>query len=92
MIVWVILKLVEKVREIIAIVANFTMRMLTEDLNSSYWTIYTILTEDLGERKVCARFVPHQLNAPPHKIKKVNEFLMKKQICVIDLPPYSPDL
>ena len=25
------------------------------------------------------------------KTKKVNEFLMKKQICVIDYPPYSPD-
>ena len=26
------------------------------------------------------------------KTKKVNEFFMKKQICVIDHPPYSPDL
>ena len=39
-----------------------------------------------------ARFVPHQLNATPHKTKKVNEFLIKKQICVMDYPPYSPDL
>ena len=31
-------------------------------------------------------------NAPPHKTKKVNEFFMKKQICIIDYPPYSPDL
>ena len=82
----------EKVREIIAIDANFTLRMLAEELNSSYCTIYTILTEDLGKRKVCARFVPLQLSAPPHKTKKVNEFLMKKQICVIDHPPYSSDL
>ena len=52
----------EQVREIIAIDANFTVRMLAEELNSSYCTIYTILTEDLGKRKVCARFVPHQLN------------------------------
>ena len=85
-------ELVEKVREIIAIDANFTVKMLAEDLNSSYWTIYTILTEDLDKRKVCARFVPHQLNAPPHKTKIVNEFLMKKQICVIDHPPYSFNL
>ena len=34
--------------------------MLAEELN--YCTIYTILTEDLGKRKVCARFVPHQSN------------------------------
>ena len=85
-------ELVEKVREIIAIDANFTVRMLAEELNLSYCTIYTILTEDLGKRKVFARFVPHQLNAPPHKTKKVNEFLMKKQICVMDYHPYSPDL
>ena len=85
-------ELVEKVRDIIAIDANFTVRVLAEKLNSSCCTIYTILTEDLGKRKVFVRFVPHQLNAPPHKTKKVNEFLMKKQICVMDYPPYSPDL
>ena len=55
-------ELVEKVRKIIAIDANFSVRMLAEELNSSYCTIYTILTEDLGRRKVCADFVPHQLN------------------------------
>ena len=82
----------EKVREIIAIHANFTVRMLAEELNSSYCTIYTILTEDLGKRKVRAHFVPYQLNATPHKTKKVNEFLLKKQTCVINNPPYSPDL
>ena len=85
-------ELVEKVREIIAIDANFTVRMLAEQLNSSYCTIYKTLTEDLGKRKVCARFVPHQLNASPHKTKKVNEFLMKKQIYVIDHSSDSPDL
>ena len=52
-------ELVEKVREIIAIDANFTVRMLAEESNSSYCTIYTILTEDLGKRKVCGRFVPY---------------------------------
>ena len=85
-------KLVEKVREIIGIGANFTTRMLAEKLNTSKNTIWRILTEDLGKRKVCARFVPHQLNAPHHKTKKVNEFLMKKRISLINYPPYSPDL
>ena len=84
-----IVLLVEKIRKIIANDANSTVKMLTEELNLSYSTIYTILTGDLGKRKVRARFVPHQLNAPPHKIKKVNEFLMKKQICIIDHPSYS---
>ena len=31
-------------------------------------------------------------NAPPHKTKKVNEFLMKKRISLINHPPYSPYL
>ena len=66
--------------------------MLAEESSLSYCTIYTILTEGYGKKKVFARFVPHQLNAPPHKTKKVNEFLMKKQICVTDYPPYLPDL
>ncbi|XP_054729334.1 protein GVQW3-like [Anastrepha obliqua] len=50
-------ELVEKVRD-----GNFTVRMLAEELNSSTGTIWEILTDDLGKRKVCARFVPHQLN------------------------------
>ena len=85
-------ELVEKVREIIAIRANFTVRVLAEELNSCYCTIYTIITEDFGKREVCARFVPHQLNSPPHKNKKANEFLIRKQICVINHPSYSPDV
>ena len=36
--------------------------MLVEELNTIKNTIWRILTEDLGKRKVCARFVPHQLN------------------------------
>ena len=42
-------ELMEKVREIISIDANFTVIMLAEELNSSYCTIYTILTEDLAK-------------------------------------------
>ena len=55
-------ELVGKVREIIGIDVNFTTRMLSEELNTSKNTIWRILTEDLSKRKVCARFVPHQLN------------------------------
>jgi [histone H3]-lysine36 N-dimethyltransferase SETMAR len=31
-------------------------------------------------------------NAPRHKTVAVREFLAKKQVCVIQHPPYSPDL
>ena len=70
-------ELVEKVHEIIAIDAKFTVRMLAEELNLSYCTIYTILTEDLGKRKVCARFVPHQLRCGSHsKFSKIRFFFL----------------
>ena len=49
-------ELMEQVREIIAIDANFTVRMLAEKFNSSYCTIYTILTEDLGKKKGLCTF------------------------------------
>ncbi|XP_054744377.1 protein GVQW3-like [Anastrepha obliqua] len=52
-------ELVKKVREIIAVNGNFTVRMLAEELNSSTGTIWKILTDDLAKRKVCACFVPH---------------------------------
>ena len=52
--------------------------MLAEELNSSYCTIYTILTEDLGKRKVCARFVPHQLNDDQKSLKNFDE---KTDLC-----------
>ena len=75
-------ELVEKVREIIAIDANSTVRMLTEELNLSYCTIYTILTEDLDKRKVFARFVPHQLNATPLQDQKSQRiFYEKTHLC-----------
>lgn len=54
-------ELVQKIREIIAIDGNFTVRMLAEELNTNRETVRQILTIDLGKRKVCARFVPHQL-------------------------------
>ncbi|CAD6999217.1 unnamed protein product [Ceratitis capitata] len=79
-------ELVEKVREIFGIDANFTTRMLTEELNTSKNTIWRILTEDLGKRKVCARFVPHELN-DDQKIARI--FNEKRDF---EHPPYSPDL
>ena len=61
---------VEKVREIIGIDAKFTTRMLAEELNTSKNTIWRILIEDLGKRKVCVRFFSHHLNAPHYKTQK----------------------
>ncbi len=35
--------------------------MIADELNISEGSIHKILTNDLGKRKVCARFVPHFL-------------------------------
>ena len=50
-------ELVEKVREIIAIDAIFTVRMLAEGLNLSYCRIYTIFTEDSPNLSPCDYFL-----------------------------------
>jgi hypothetical protein len=35
--------------------------MITESLNVPKTVVFRILKEDLGKRKLCARFVPHSL-------------------------------
>jgi predicted transcriptional regulator len=55
-------ELLQKIREIIAVDGNFTVRMLAEELGTNRETVRHILTKDLGKKKVCARFVPHELN------------------------------
>ena len=89
-------ELVKKVREIIAIDADFTVPE-GKTVNGEY---YLQVLHRLWSRKVRVRpeypegkqlFVLND-NAPPHKTKKVYEFLIRKQICVIDHPPYSTDL
>jgi len=54
-------KNVEKVRQAIVRCSKVSLKTLEEDLAMSGATIYRILTENLGYRKLCARFVPHKL-------------------------------
>ena len=74
-------ELMDKVCDIIGIDAKYTTRMLAEELNTNKNTIWRISTEDLGKRNVFARFVPQQLNAPPHKTKKQRIFDEKTDLC-----------
>ena len=74
-------ELVEKLREIIAIDANFTMRMLAEELDLSYCPIYTLLT-----------FCSTSVKCTTSQDQKSQRIFDTKQICVMDYPPYSPDL
>ncbi|KAG5333554.1 SETMR methyltransferase, partial [Acromyrmex heyeri] len=56
-------EMIEKVRYFIANVRNASLKMMEEALNISRETIRTILHEDLGKTKVCAKFVPHTLRS-----------------------------
>jgi len=38
-----------------------TLQMIADRLNIGKETVRQIITEDLGKRKICARFVPHAL-------------------------------
>ena len=51
----------------------FLRECLAEELNTSKNTIWRIITEDLGKRKVGARFVPHQLNEDQKSQRIFNE-------------------
>ncbi|UYV82258.1 hypothetical protein LAZ67_21001480 [Cordylochernes scorpioides] len=52
---------IEKVREFVANNRSASLRMMAEVLHINKETIRTILHEDLGKTKVCAKFVPHTL-------------------------------
>lgn len=52
---------IEKVREFIKAEPKSSLRYMEMELNISRDSIHRILTDHLGLRKVCARFVPHKL-------------------------------
>ena len=54
---------VESVRRLLTEDRCTTLQMIADRLNIGKETVRRILTEDLGKRKICARFVPHALTA-----------------------------
>lgn len=52
---------IEKVKAILRSDRCVSARLIEEETGIPKSTVYRILTEDLGKRKVCARFVPHTL-------------------------------
>ena len=52
---------IEKVRQFIKNESKSSVRYMEMKLNLSATSIYRILTEHLGLRKICSRFVPHKL-------------------------------
>ncbi|KAG5330105.1 SETMR methyltransferase, partial [Acromyrmex heyeri] len=54
-------EMIEKIRDFVANDRNASLKMMEEALIRE--TIRTILHEDLGKTKVCAKFVPHTLRS-----------------------------
>jgi len=54
-------KNVESVRRVLTEDRRTTLQIIAYRLNIGKETVRRIVTEDLGKRKICARFVPHAL-------------------------------
>ena len=52
---------VETVHHLLTEDRRTTLQMIADRLNICKETVHRIVTEDLGRRKICARFVPHAL-------------------------------
>ncbi|KYN42770.1 hypothetical protein ALC56_02572 [Trachymyrmex septentrionalis] len=61
--------MIEKVCNFVANDRNASLKMMEEALNINRETIRTILHEDLGKTKVCAKFVPHTLRSDQFCVK-----------------------
>ena len=83
---------IEKVREFIKREPKSSVRYMEMELNISKDSIHRILTEVLGLRKVCARYVPHKLTDDQKLLRIQRFFLTKNHIFTINHSPYSPDL
>jgi len=52
---------VESVRRLLTEDHHTTLQVIADRLNIGKETVRQIVTEDLGKRKICMRFVPHTL-------------------------------
>jgi len=52
---------VESVRRLLTEDRRTTLQVIADRLNIGKETVRRIVTEDLGKRKICTRFVPHTL-------------------------------
>ncbi|EGI59647.1 FLJ37770-like protein, partial [Acromyrmex echinatior] len=77
---------IDEVKKIVLANRRITVREVVEDLNISIGSCHSIFTNDLGMRRVAAKFVPKLLNfdQKQHCINIAKELL--------DSPSYSPDL
>ncbi|KAG5331324.1 SETMR methyltransferase, partial [Acromyrmex charruanus] len=80
---------IDEVKKIVLANRRITVREVAEDLNISIGSCHSIFTNDLGMRRVAAKFVPKLLNFDQ---KQHREFLAKNNTLMMPQPPYSPDL
>ncbi|XP_011873819.1 PREDICTED: putative uncharacterized protein FLJ37770, partial [Vollenhovia emeryi] len=80
---------IDEVKKIVLANRRITVREVAEDLNIS---IGSIFTNDLGMRRVAAKFVPKLLTFNQKSSLLVCEFLAKNNTLMMPQPPYSPDL
>ena len=63
-------EMMEKVRQMLVQDRRLTLRFIAEELGISKDTTHTIVRHDLGKRKICSQFVPHNL-AEEEKAKRM---------------------
>ncbi|KYN39235.1 hypothetical protein ALC56_06368 [Trachymyrmex septentrionalis] len=80
---------VQEVKEIVLKNRRITIREIADDLNISFGSCQSILTDVLGMTRVSAKFVP-KLRSKTSLL--VSSFLTKNNIIIMPQPPYSPDL
>ncbi|EGI59805.1 FLJ37770-like protein, partial [Acromyrmex echinatior] len=87
---------IDEVKKIVLANRRITVREVAEDLNISIGSCHSIFTNDLGMRRVAAKFnknwLLHHDNALAHISLLVREFLAKNNTLMMPQPPYSPDL
>ncbi|XP_035226671.1 protein GVQW3-like [Stegodyphus dumicola] len=54
-------EVIEKVRDLVKCDRRLTFRVIANELNMDKKIVRRTLTQDLGKRKICSRFVPHHL-------------------------------
>ncbi|KYN30749.1 hypothetical protein ALC56_14951 [Trachymyrmex septentrionalis] len=80
---------VQEVKEIVLKNRRITIREIANDLNISFGSCQSILTDVLGMTRVSAKFVP-KLRSKTSLL--VSSFLAKNNTIIMPQPPYSPDL
>jgi len=72
---------VESVRRLLTEDRRTTLQMIADRLNIGKEAVRRIVTEDLGKRKICARFVPHALTTEQKQERVVyyQDFLLMGQ-------------